>query len=88
MLNIIVFSKNRSCQLELFLRSMKLYFKEFNEHKINILYTYSNDKFKEGYDKVISIHNDKNINYIKETQPFKNHILLLLIQKINILYFL
>lgn len=78
MLNIIIFSKNRSCQLELFLRSMKLYFKEFHEHKINILYTYSNDKFKEGYDKIISIHNDKNINYIKENQPFKNHILLLL----------
>lgn len=40
MLNIIVFSKDRPAQLELFLRSMKLYFTEFYEHKINILYTF------------------------------------------------
>jgi len=78
MLNIIVFSKDRSCQLELFIRSMKLYFKEFDQHIVNILYTYSSDKFKEGYDKLFRIHNDKNINYIKETDNFKKHVLLLL----------
>lgn len=77
-INITVFSKDRSCQLELFIRSMKFYFKEFYEHQINILYTYSNDKFKEGYEKLFKIHNDSNINYIKETQPFKNHVLILL----------
>jgi hypothetical protein len=78
MLNIIVFSRDRACQLELFLRSMKFYFKEFNDYKINILYTYSNDKFKEGYEKLFKIHNDKNINYIKEVKNFKDHVLLLL----------
>jgi hypothetical protein len=78
MLNIIVFSKDRACQLELFLRSMKYYFKEFYESKINVLYTYSNDSFKNGYDKLIEIHNDDNINYIKETTNFKNHVLMLL----------
>jgi len=81
MLNIIIFSKDRSCQLELFIRSMKFYFKEFDQHTINILYTYSNDKFKEGYEKLFKIHNDKNINYIKETDVFKKHVLLLLDQK-------
>ena len=80
MLNIIVFSRDRAQQLELFLRSMKFYFKEFYEHKINILYTYSNDKFKDGYEKLFSNHNDSNIKYIKETINFKNHVLLLLNQ--------
>lgn len=77
-INIIIFSCNRASQLELFLRSMKYYFKEFYEYKINILYTYSNDDFKKGYDKLISIHNDNNINYIKESDTFKNHIISLL----------
>lgn len=78
MLNIIVFSKDRACQLELFLRSMKLYFKEFSEHNIHILYTYSSDKFKQGYEKLFKIHDDKNIIYIKENQVFKHHVLSLL----------
>ena len=78
MLNIIVFSKDRSCQLELFLRSMKLYFKEFSQYKINILYTYTNNKFKEGYEKLFKIYNDENIRYIRELENFKNHVLLLL----------
>ena len=78
MINIIVFSKNRGSQLELFIRSMKFYFKEFDEYTLNVLYTYSTDNFKKGYEKVFNIHNDKNINYVKETLPFKYHILLLL----------
>lgn len=78
MINIIVFSRDRACQLELFLRSMKLYFNEFAQYRINVLYTYSNDKFREGYEKLFKIHSDKNINYIKEIQNFKNHVILLL----------
>lgn len=81
MLNIIVFSKDRAAQLELFIRSMKFYFKEFSEHKINVLYTYSDNKYKEGYEKLFTIHNDSNINYIKETQDFKRHVILLLDQE-------
>ena len=55
MLNIIVFSRDRACQLELFIRSMKFYFKEFYQYNINVLYTYSNNKFKEGYEKLFKI---------------------------------
>jgi len=77
-INYIVFSRDRACQLELFIRSMKFYFKEFNDYKINILYTYSDNRFKEGYDKLLKLHDDKNINYIKETHDFKKHVLLLL----------
>jgi hypothetical protein len=78
MMNIIVFSRDRASQLELFLRSMKFYFREFSQHRVNVLYTYSNNKFKDGYDKLINIHNDNNINYIKEVDSFKNHVLLLM----------
>lgn len=78
MINIIVFSKDRSAQLELFIRSMKKYFKEFYQYKINILYTYSNDDFCKGYEKVFEIHNDSNINYIKEKSNFKNDVIELL----------
>jgi hypothetical protein len=78
MINIILFSKDRPAQLELLLRSMKLYFKEFNQNMINILYTYSNNDFKKGYDKLFTIHNDSNINYIKETDKFKSHVINLL----------
>ena len=74
-MNIIIFSKDRPCQLELFLRSLKKYFKEFEELNFNILYTYSNDKFKQGYDKLFTIHTDSNLIYIKETKRFKEHVL-------------
>jgi len=77
MVNIIVFSKDRSQQLELFIRSMKLYFEEFSKYNINILYTYSNDEYKAGYEKLFKIHNNENIKYIKEG-IFKNDVLLLL----------
>lgn len=72
-MNIIVFSKDRACQLELFLRSMSEYFREFNSFKINILYTYSNEFFKNGYDKLINKYYT-NINWIKENN-FKNDLL-------------
>ena len=78
MINIIGFSRDRASQLDLFLRSIKLYFKEFSQYKINILYTYSDDRFKEGYEKLFKIHDDSNINYIKETDKFKIHVLNLL----------
>jgi hypothetical protein len=81
-INIIIFSKDRACQLELFLRSMKFYFKEFDQHIINVLYTYSDNTFKDGYDKLFCIHNDDNINYIKENEyPFKKYVISLLNQE-------
>jgi hypothetical protein len=49
-INIIVFSKDRALQLELFLRSFRRFVKGYYNYVISILYTYSNDKFKEGYD--------------------------------------
>jgi hypothetical protein len=51
-MNIIVFSKNRALQLELFLRSMKKYFVEFNDYKVQILYTATDQDYEAGYTKL------------------------------------
>jgi len=77
-MNVIVFSKDRACQLELFIRSMKIYFKEFKDNKINVLYTFSDKKFEEGYEELKKIHNDVNINYVQESKKFKDHVMLLM----------
>lgn len=74
-INIIVFSKNRASQLELFIRSMKEYFKEFKDHQITILYTFSSPEFESGYEKLKTIHPDPNINYFKEIYPFQTSLL-------------
>lgn len=71
-MNVICFSRDRACQLELFLRSMKTFFKEFDLFEIKILYKYSNQKFKSGYDKIIKKY--KNVLFIKENN-FKRDLL-------------
>ena len=74
-INIIVFSKDRSCQLELFIRSMKEFFKEFNDCDVKILYTFSNHDYELGYEKLKIIHSDKNLIYFKEIQTFQTTLL-------------
>ncbi len=71
-INWCLFSKDRATQLELLLRSTKEYFKEYYDTKINVLYTYSNDSFKEGYDKVKLEYPE--INFIKE-RNFKKDVI-------------
>lgn len=69
-MNIIVFSKDRAAQLDLFLRSFYKYTK--NGDQIKVLYTYTNDDFKKGYDILI----DKYINIkFKLETDFKNDLL-------------
>lgn len=61
--NLIIFSKNRACQLELLLNSI-------NENSNNVfdqiivLYRFDNDEYKNGYDKLILNHN--NIVFVNE----------------------
>ena len=64
MLNTIIYSYNRPAQLELLIRSIKKYFVDWDTYQWNILYKYSSDFFKQGYDLVLQKHPD--INYIKE----------------------
>lgn len=56
MINIIIFSKDRACQLELLLRSMKIFFFEHKICKVSILYKYSDERFKAGYNSVKYLH--------------------------------
>lgn len=46
----LIFSKDRACQLDLLLRSIALFFK--NVGNIYIIYTFSNDKFFDAYDRI------------------------------------
>ena len=73
MINTIVFSKDRPMQLELFIRSFNRYVKNFDEYIINILYTYSNNDFKKGYNKLINME-CTNVNFIKENN-FKSDLI-------------
>lgn len=61
MLNFLIFSKNRACQLDLLLRSIKTYCK--SPHSVNILYTLS-EEHKESYDICFSQH--QKLNWIRE----------------------
>jgi hypothetical protein len=68
-INIIIFSKDRALQLELFLRSFMRFVKDADKCFLKILYTHSDDKFKRGYDILIS-EAPSNVVFIKE-QNFK-----------------
>jgi hypothetical protein len=74
-INFIIFSKDRACQLELFIRSMKEYFKEFNECDIRVLYTFSTPEFEQGYEKLKLIHTDPNLIYFNEDYKFQTSLL-------------
>jgi hypothetical protein len=60
MINILVWSKNRACQLNALLRSLTQYIPS----RVVVLYTYSNDDFKHGYD--ICRQNNPFVSFIKE----------------------
>jgi len=63
MTNITIFSKDRSCQLDLLLRST---IDNFNvPYNATIIYTYSSSFYKEGYD--ILIKEYPNFKFVKET---------------------
>ncbi len=77
MINFIIFSKNRACQLELLLRSMKIFFEEWALVKTSVLYTYTSENFKKGYEQTMQIHPE--FSYVLE-QPcnFRNHVISLI----------
>lgn len=83
MLNIIVFSKDRGCQLDALLQSLLFFVKM--EHKISVVYTYSHNRFKKVYDELIKLYHY--VNFVKE-QNFKQDILNLLDSSFEITIFL
>ena len=64
--DIIIYSKDRTCQLDFLLRSLKYYFIDCN--KVSILEDWSNDIFKSGYDKIKSINYGLNLEFKKQTR--------------------
>lgn len=71
--NVIIFSKDRACQLELLLRSFAKYVESPHLYTINVLYTYSNGEFRKGYDKLMKA-TPPNVKFKKE-QNFKQNLL-------------
>jgi len=69
--NIIVFSKDRGCQLELFLRSLRIHFKK--DKHVFVIYKASNESFGKGYEKTKQSEFE-NITYIEESN-FKKDVL-------------
>jgi hypothetical protein len=49
MFNVIIFSKDRACQLDLLIRSINKYYRGSSGDNVKVLYTYSTEYFKEGY---------------------------------------
>lgn len=76
MINSLIFSLDRAQQLNLLLESIDKNAK--NTFNVNVLYKYSNDEFKKGYD--ILINKFKKINWIKE-QDFKPQVMNFLSEK-------
>lgn len=72
MLNIIVFSKDRACQLELFLRTMDLFCD--NSWRPNVLYTASSPEYEYGYEQLIAMPNHTNAVFHRQ-QDFKKDLL-------------
>lgn len=56
MVNTIIFSKDRACQLELLLRSIKKFFKGWENNLPQVLYTYTDKDLKKGYEKLKQMH--------------------------------
>jgi hypothetical protein len=66
-LNIIIFSKDRACQLELLLRSMIIFWTDLPKYKINVLYTFSNKEYEDGYEKLKNKYKNENFIFHLET---------------------
>jgi hypothetical protein len=52
-MNMVIWSKNRACQLDLLLRSIKRYWNRYDRNIFKVVYDYDNAEYKKGYDKVM-----------------------------------
>jgi hypothetical protein len=64
MINIIIFSKDRACQVDLCIRSIYDNFEY--PYDITLQYTYSNDEFKKGFDELQAMHPD--VTFVEEVE--------------------
>lgn len=68
MISILCWSKDRACQLNALLRSLKTYIPS----SVVVLYTYSNDDFRCGYDVVRAEH--PFVTFVKENDFYEDTI--------------
>jgi len=73
MINSIIFSKDRAIQLRLLLESIKI--NANNIFNINIIYIAETEELEQGYNKLISEQILPNINWIKQTEDFKQDVI-------------
>ena len=73
MINIIVFSKNRAAQLELFIRSFKKYVANADNYTIKVIYLCTDDQYEKGYRKLFEMKYS-NVEYIRESN-FKQNVI-------------
>ena len=71
MINAIAFSKDRACQLHLLISSLEKNAK--NIFELKIIYTYSNEEFEKGYEKLIEMYPE--IKWFKQSDNFKQDVL-------------
>ncbi len=72
-LNIVVFSKDRAMQLDLFIRSFNRFVQRASDYSLQVIYTWSNDFFRRGYERLAGKSNP-NIRLIRENK-FKDDVL-------------
>ncbi len=69
-INVVIFSKDRACQLELLLRSFKKYFTEWEQAEKTVVYKTDNHALAQGYQLCQKLHPE--FHYVSEsTTPFK-----------------
>ena len=85
-INIVVFSKDRAMQLELLIRSFNHFVVNSDLYIINVIYTYSNDRFRQGYDKLINM-GYSNVVFHKETNFKPNLLELIDVNKEHTVFF-
>jgi hypothetical protein len=66
-INIIVFSKDRACQLDLHLRSLAANFTEFQENEVSVVYDFSGLEYIEGYQKLME-QTPPNVKFYTDNQ--------------------
>jgi len=64
-INVVIFSKDRACQLELLLRSFKKCFSEWDQAEITVVYKTDNHAFAQGYQLCQKLHPE--FNYVSES---------------------
>ncbi|RLI59814.1 MAG: hypothetical protein DRO67_09560 [Candidatus Asgardarchaeum californiense] len=68
MINVVIFSKDRACQLDALLRSLYEHLKI--DYDVVVLFDYSNKEYSLGYEKIMTRY--PNISFVKETNFYED----------------